>query len=122
MSKTHNSHIVRDKYRELLISNIGLSEEEATDLEVGIFNSTIDYANSVKIHLSWMCSIFMETYINNARSVYTNLKEDSYVKNKSLMKRLKDKEFLPHDLAYMTMQDMFPDRWKETISKIDISL
>ena len=52
MSKSHNNHAVRDKFKELLVSNIGLTDEEAADLEVGIFNSTIDYANSTKIHLA----------------------------------------------------------------------
>lgn len=123
MSKSsHNCHIIRDKYKELLITNIGLTEEEASDLEKGIFNSTIDYANSVKLQLSWISSIFMETYINNARSVYTNLKEDSYVNNKNLIKRLKNKDFHPHDLAYMSMQEIYPERWKEIIDKQKLKL
>lgn len=122
MSKTHNNHEVRDKYRELLVSNIGLTNEEAEDLEVGIFNSTIDYANSVNIHLSWVSSMFMETYINNARSIYTNLKQNSYVNNNNLITRLKNKEFLPHDLAYMSIQDIFPDRWKEILDKHKLKL
>lgn len=113
----HNQHDVRNKYREMLIENIKLEEHEAKDLEIGVFNSTIDYANSLNIQLSWNSPMFIDTYLNNARSVYTNLKSDSYVGNTELMKRLKSKEFSPHELAYMSSQEIFPERWKDILDK-----
>ena len=121
-SKTNNKHIVRDKFRELLKTNIGLNDLEATDLEIGIFNSTLDYANSLHIQLSWNHPLFMETYINNARSIYSNLKKDSYIQNTELIDRLKNKEFLPHDLAYMAKEEIFADRWKDIIDKQKLKL
>lgn len=116
-SKTHNKHVVRDKFKEMLICNLNLTEIEATDLEIGVFNSTLDYANSLRIQLSWSYPLFVDTYINNARSVYSNLKSDSYIGNTNMLQRLKDKEFLPHDLAYLAKEDMFPERWKDIIDK-----
>ena len=80
-SKTNNKHTVRDKFKDLLINNLELTELEATDLEIGVFNSTLDYANSLRIQLSWNCPLFIESYINNARSIYANLKTDSYINN-----------------------------------------
>jgi DNA-directed RNA polymerase subunit M/transcription elongation factor TFIIS len=122
MSKTYNQHVVRDKFKELLINNIELTNGEAADLEIGIFNSTLDYANSLKIQLSWVCPLFMETYINNARSIYSNLKTDSYINNKTLIERLKQKEFTPHELAYMSNDDLFPERWKDIVDKQKLKL
>ena len=121
-SKTNNKHTVRDKFREILMHNLDLSELEATDLEIGIFNSTLDYANSLRIQLSWNSPLFMETYINNARSIYSNLKQDSYISNETLYGRLKNKEFTPHELAYMSKEELFPDRWKEIIDKQKLKL
>jgi DNA-directed RNA polymerase subunit M/transcription elongation factor TFIIS len=121
-SKTNNKHIVREKIKELLINNLELSDLEATDLEIGIFNSTLDYANSLRIQLSWNCALFMETYVNNARSIYANLKKDSYIHNESLMQRLKNKEFTPHELAYMSKEEIFPEHWKEIMDKQKLKL
>jgi DNA-directed RNA polymerase subunit M/transcription elongation factor TFIIS len=121
-SKTNNRHNVRDKFKDILMQNLELSELETTDLEIGIFNSTLDYANSLRIPLSWTSPLFIETYINNARSIYSNLKSNSYVHNETLMTRLKDKEFTPHELAYMSKEELFPDRWQEIIDKQKLKL
>ena len=121
-SKASNKHIVRDKFRELLQTNLELNEIEATDLEIGIFNSTLDYANSLHIQLSWNHPLFIETYINNARAIYSNLKKDSYIQNTHLIDRLKNREFVPHELAYMSKEDMLPERWKDIIDKHKLRL
>ena len=120
--KTHNQHQIRDDMKQMLIDNIHLSEEDASELEIGLFNSTLDYANSLKIQLSWSCSLFTETYINNARSIYSNLKSDSYINNTHLCDRLKNKEFAPHQLAYMRNEEMFPERWMDIIDKQKLKL
>ena len=114
---SHNQHDVRNKFKEMLMKNINLSDHDATDVEIGVFNSTIDYANANNIQLSWKSLMFADVYINNARSIYTNLKSDSYVGNTNLINRLKAKEFSPHEVAYMRSQELFPERWKEIIDK-----
>ena len=113
----HNQHEIRNKFREMLTENIKLSEDHAIDLEIGIFNSTIDYANSLNIQLSWNSTLFVDTYLNNARSIYSNLKSDSYIGNKDFLNRLISNEFSPHSLAYMSAQEIFPDRWSEILDK-----
>lgn len=115
-TNVNNKHLVRDEVRDLFIK-LNMTEIEATDLEIGIFNSAIDYAHSLQIPLSWSCHLFMETYINYSRGLYGNLKKDSYIKNKDLITRLKNREFLPHELPYMNCEDVFPERWKEIIDK-----
>lgn len=122
MSKSYNHHIIRDKFKELLINNIHLSEEDATDLEIGVFNSTLDYANYLKIQLSWSCSLFIDTYVNNARSIYSNLKGDSYVQNTGLLERLQNNEMKPHDLPYMRKEELFPERWQQILDKQKLKL
>ena len=114
---TNNKHEIRIKFRDLLINDIYLSEIEACDLEIGVFNSTIDYANSLKIPLSWASDLFIDSYINISRSIYSNLDKSSYIKNELLLERLKNGEFLPHKLPYMSCEDMFPERWKTIIEK-----
>jgi DNA-directed RNA polymerase subunit M/transcription elongation factor TFIIS len=119
----YNKNKVRDDFRNMLINNLFISELEATDLEIGIFNCTIDYANTNKIQLSWKCSLFLDTYINISRSIYSNLKSDSYIGNQDLYKRMvENKEFVPHMLPYMQCHNVFPERWNDIINKNNLRL
>jgi len=114
----NNKHKIRDDYVNLLINNLKIPELEAKDLEIGVFNSSIDYANNYGIQLSWNCQLFMETYINISRSIYSNISKTSYVKNENLYDRMiVKKEFLPHMLPYMQYHNIFPERWKDIIEK-----
>jgi len=115
----NNKHEARTKLIHLFINDLQLTELEAKDLEIGVFNASIDYANSLKIPLSWSNDLFAENYINIAIKIYSNLYPNSYIQNKNLLSRLKNKEFLPHKLPYMTTQEMFPERWKEIMEKYE---
>jgi transcription elongation factor S-II len=112
---TNNKNEIRNKIKDLFVNNIGLTDIEARDLEIGIFNSSIDYSNSLKIPLTWSSQLFINTYINIARSIYTNLDKDSYVNNEKLIERLQNKEFAPHKLAYMSCEEIFPEKWENII-------
>lgn len=100
-----------------LLKNIGLTELEAKDLEIGIYNSTIDYASANKISLSWCSELFQELYLAKCRSIYGNLNANTYIKNKNLLNRLQDRDFLPHELPFVTKESVFPEAWQEIIEK-----
>lgn len=113
-----NKNKVRDDFVDILRKKLKIPELQAKDLEIGVFNATIDYANNYGIQLSWKNQILLDTYINISRSIYSNIKKDSYIGNKNLHKRmLKNKEFHPHMLPYMQYHNVFPERWKEIIEK-----
>jgi DNA-directed RNA polymerase subunit M/transcription elongation factor TFIIS len=119
-NKTHNAYnknIIRDGIKELFSKKFELSDIEVADLEIGIFNATIDYANSLKIQLSWKCPMLVNTYLNIARSLYSNLDTDCYVKNNYLFEKIKNKEIIPHNLAYMSYEEMYPERWRSIVEK-----
>ena len=117
MSNTNNNHEVRLKVKELFSNDLKLSDIESSDLEIGIFNYTLDYANSYKISLSWTSQLFIDTYVNVTRSIYSNLKKDSYINNKNLLDKLKNRELIPHKLPYMTCDEIFPEKWLNIIEK-----
>ena len=114
---SNNKNEIRNKIKDLFVNNIGLTDIEAKDLEIGIFNSSIDYANSLKIPLTWSSHLFINTYINIARSIYTNLNKYSYVNNINLIEKIKNKEIIPHKLAYMSCEEIFPEKWENIIEK-----
>lgn len=113
----NNKHPVRTKLVNMFQTDLNLSELEAKDLEIGIFNSCIDYANSLKIPASWSCDLFSETYLNIGISIYSNLDKNSYIKNKTLIDKIKNREILPHKLPYMSCEELFPEVWKEIMEK-----
>ena len=86
-----NSNKIRENYKNLLAKKIKLSQIELDDLEIGVFNSSLDYATENKIQLSWQCQQFVEIYTNIARCIYSNLVSNTYINNKNLYSRLKKK-------------------------------
>ena len=95
-----------------LFRKLSLTELQAKDLEIGIYNWSIDYAKENNIPLSWASDVFTELYLSKARSMHTNLKNPS-----GLLQKLKKKEYLPHEIASLKPEELYPDVWKEIIEK-----
>lgn len=100
-----------------LFSKLSITNLQAKDIEIGIYNNCIDYAIENKIPLRWDSESFKQLYLAKSRSIYINLNPKSSIKNKRLIKRLKDKEFLPHELATMKHENLYPEIWKDIIDK-----
>jgi DNA-directed RNA polymerase subunit M/transcription elongation factor TFIIS len=103
---------VQTKFQEL-----ALSEEQAKDLEIGIYNATIEYSSKNKIPLSWNSELFIEVYMTKCRSLFANLNKETYIKNEHLKERLHENEFPPHELAFMKSDRLFPEAWNDIINK-----
>jgi DNA-directed RNA polymerase subunit M/transcription elongation factor TFIIS len=94
-----------------------LSEIERKDLEIGMFNWALEYADKQKMIKSWRNPRFASAYLEKARSVITNLDPSSYVGNQRLMDRLREGEFVPHHLAGMKNNTLHPERWRDLLDK-----
>lgn len=107
------SHQVRDKTIELIssIKNNNLNELEIKDIEIGIFNWTIDFCIKNNIIKNWDNNKFKKIYINKSISVISNLDPKQYLKNKYLLKLLQNKKINPHEIPYMKNEDIYPDKW-----------
>jgi len=75
------------------------------NLEKGVFNYAIKEATNQKIIKKWENPYFVQLYLDRMRSIYLNLKNDA------LVVRLKTGDITPQTLAFMTHQEMNPDRW-----------
>ena len=109
----------RDNTRSVFLS-LGLTKIQADDIEIGIYNATIDYSKNNGIPLTWKSEIFTEIYRSKCRSIYGNLNGNN--NNNRLMDRLKTGEFLPHELAYMTHDRLFPENWQNIIDEEELRL
>ncbi len=87
------------------------------NLEKGIFNYTIQTARLRNVVRKWDNKAFVMIYVDKFKSILLNLNAKSTVKNKELLKRLKNKEFKAHELAFMTHQELYPEKWKYLIDK-----
>lgn len=97
------------------LQDIGLSEEYAKDLEIGIYNWCLNNSSHNDIQKSWSDKLFVNLYVNKSRSILNNLDTSSYIQNKRLLQRVIDGEFKPHDLAFMDQSNIFPERWKDIL-------
>ena len=104
----NNPKLFRDNIRDALdkiVYNIKIS----TNLEKGIYNFTIKTSEDKNIIKSWSNNLFVNIYIQKLKCILYNLKEES------LLKKLQNKNFKAHELAYMSHYDMSPDKWKELL-------
>jgi transcription elongation factor S-II len=107
---------LRDRTREWIAMNFSnLNECMQKDLDIGIFNASLEYAQEHGIPRSWLSDAFQKIYLSKARSVLANLKSESYIQNQRLMERLMEGEFPPHQVAYMNPENIYPELWKETV-------
>jgi DNA-directed RNA polymerase subunit M/transcription elongation factor TFIIS len=98
-----------------LFQTLDLTPLEAKDLEIGVYNFSIEYGYKNNVPLTWSSSLFTEIYLAKARSMYTNLKPNTYVNNTSLLVRLKEREFVPHELPFKERNTVHPDAWRHII-------
>ena len=106
----------RDNVVQYIKQVTGLDDLHAKDMEIGIYNWCIEKADG-QIVRNWKNPRFVRLYIEKARSIISNIDGKSYLQNTKLIERLKESEFLPHEIAYMNAENVFPERWRATIEK-----
>ena len=93
---------VTDKIDEI-IDNKRIS----LNMERGIFNYSVDKSGELKVVKKWNNVYFVEIYLNRLRSVMINIQHEE------LLDKIKSKNIKPHEVAYMSHQEMRPSIWKE---------
>lgn len=87
------------------------NEKHSSNLEKGIFNYALKEASSRKVVKKWDNQYFVQIYIDRLRSIYLNLK------NSEILEQIKTEAIQAHTVAFMTHQEMRPDKWKELIEE-----
>ena len=116
MATTETSVDYRGAVRGIAREQVpSLTEEQLMDLEIGIYNWALRFADSRCMLKIWSNRHFAQVYLNKARSVVENLNPLSYVGNDRLLVRLNEGEFAPHEIAFMEPSQMFPERWSKIL-------
>jgi DNA-directed RNA polymerase subunit M/transcription elongation factor TFIIS len=92
-----------------------LTDEAIEDLEKGVYNWCIDFSTERGIVKNWSNRLFSKLYEDKFRSIVSNLDPSAYVQNQRLIHRLHEKEFLPHQIPYMSRHNVFPEVWQSTM-------
>jgi transcription elongation factor S-II len=90
------------------------NDRNALNLEKGVYNYTLKEAEYRKVVKKWDNRYFVQLYIDHLRSVFTNLKSET------ILEQLNSGEIQAHKIAFMTHQEMRPEKWDELIRKKSI--
>ena len=88
---------------------------KSRNVEKSIYNYIIKLSKNKNIQRSWGNDIFRNLYLSKVRSIYSNLKSDSYIQNKNFLLLVKNGEIDIQNIATMSVYDIFPENWKETL-------
>ena len=111
MNKIQNPTKFRENIREKFCPILNNDLEMASKLEKGVYNYSIQEANSRKIIKKWENPYFSQVYMDRLRTVYMNLK------NEELLNQIKNGEITPQSVAFMTHQEMNYEHWRVMIEK-----
>ena len=110
MNNSYNDTI-RDKSSKLLFKELQ-DEKKSRQIEKDIYNSVIDYSKVNNIKRSWNCITFKSIYLSRIRSIYSNIKNDSYIQNSDFKKRILNDEIDTKNISSLSHVDIFPEKWK----------
>jgi len=85
------------------------NEKNSSNLEKGIYNYTLKEATTRKVIKKWDNPYFVQLYKDRLWSIYSNLK------NPELIEMVNNESIKPHTIAFMTHQEMLPEKWKDLI-------
>jgi transcription elongation factor S-II len=109
LTKIENPDIFRNNIRKK-INIIIENEKYSINVEKGIFNYTLKEAEQKKIVKKWDNKAFVIIYLDRLRSIMINLKGE-------ILENIKNGSIKPHVVAFMTHQELCPEKWKTLIDE-----
>ena len=107
ISQIENVELFRENIRKKLCELLN-NEKNSSNLEKGIFNYSLKEADQRKIVKKWDNKQFIQIYVDRLRSIMINLKGD-------VLKQINEGTIKPHIVAFMTHQELSPERWAKMI-------
>ena len=83
----------------------------SVNMEKGIYNYAVKEASTKKVVKKWDNPHFVQIYVDRVRSIYFNLN------NETLLQQLADGSIKPHVVAFMTHQELRPEKWEKLIQE-----
>jgi len=108
---------LRDSVRRVIATRCKdiLRVDEQEDLERGIYNFSLEESARKGVYKIWDNPEFRILYDVTAKRTIANVDPTSYIGNTRLLERLREGEFKPHDIPFMTHSDLYPEKWGNMI-------
>jgi len=107
MHVIENPEEFRQKVSKKLEKILNDETKIAENLEKGIYNFCIKEAGERNIVKKWDNVHFTQLYIDRLRTVYINIQKGE------LKEKILEKEIKAHEIAFMTHQEMEPEKWRK---------
>ena len=104
-----NGNKARDACKAHLLA-LGLTDFQASDLERGVFNACVSYADGANVARDWGAPAFCALYEAKARSAVVNLDPR---RNADLRARITGGEFETHIVPFMRPEALAPKLWEK---------
>jgi transcription elongation factor S-II len=101
-----------DNFRNNIRQKLGKffeKEKDAINLEKGIHNWALKEATTKRVVKKWDNPFFVQIYLDHLRSIYLNLSNDK------LISMVNNGEIKSQDIAFLTHQEICPEKWEELI-------
>jgi DNA-directed RNA polymerase subunit M/transcription elongation factor TFIIS len=121
MAENDNNFDCVEDFRERMVDKFLIvmdgDYKDAKNIEISCYNDTIRFANEKGFLKKWDNPIFKQMYTQKCISVFTNLDNNSYVKNEYLNQLVKSGEIKAYQVGGLTPNQMFPESWKSIIDE-----
>ena len=107
MKTIDNPEEFRTNIRIQLKNMLEGNENDALNMERGVFNYALKEAKQRKVVKKWDNPFFVQIYFDHLKTVWVNLP--------FVLEQIKNKEIQPHMVAFMTHQEFNPSKWEEMI-------
>lgn len=86
------------------------------NIEKSIYNYAYIQSMKEKIVKKWENPGFVLIYVNKFKVIFHN------IQNPIILKKVQNKEFLPHKLAFMNHLELLPEKWNEKLEEKKLRL
>jgi len=100
-----------------------LNAEQVSDIEKGIYNWTIEFAEQKNIIKCWTDKRFIHAYVNKSIQLYSCMFKTSYLHANSseelieLMSRIQNKELECKRIAFLRPNEILPKKWNQYMER-----
>ena len=107
-----SENIDRKKNKKTIKSYLK-SNSHSIEIENSIYNYALLYSLQNNINKNLIESIYNDKF----NEILSNIDKQSYLYNPNLLKKLKEKNISYKNLAFLTPQDLCPEKWEKLIEK-----
>lgn len=110
MRQITNPETFRENVVTKILGSYFQKGSHAKNLELGIFNASLQEADRNRTIKKWDNPYFVLIYLNKLKTMKYNLETFPHIS-----KQVDDRSVKPHELAFMIHQELAPEKWNALI-------